>query len=183
MSWLDLILVIILAFFVLSGLRRGLVREIIDISAVLATLVLAGNYGQYVGAKVATALGWDTNLASLVGFICIAIGVALVASAIVLIWSHLGNVPPLSIIDRLGGGLIGLAKASLLILAFLVILTSLPMESSTALLSQSPMALSFMRVLPVVYEVLGSIWPEHWPKLYVNPEGWWLEGYQEQIHV
>lgn len=175
MSWLDIVLGVILGFFLIRGLARGIVREIVDISAVLATLVLASRYGELLGGEIAQALGWDPKLASLVGFISIALGVAIVAYAINFVWGRLGSVTPLSFFDKLGGALVGLAKASLLILAFLVILTSLPVEDSASILSTSYLARSFMQALPLVYQAFEPIWPQSWPKVYLNPEGWWID--------
>ncbi|MBO8126839.1 MAG: CvpA family protein [Firmicutes bacterium] len=175
MYWLDLVLGVLLLFFLLRGLTRGIVREVVDISAVFITLVLTGRYGTALGRKIVITLGWDPDLAALLGFIAIAVGVAVLAVAVNYLWSHLGSVTPLSFFDKLGGAVFGLAKAGILILIFLVVLTSLPIENSDQIITRSRLAYSFLKALPIVYQVLAPIWPANWPQLFITPDGWWLQ--------
>lgn len=175
MNWLDVVISIILGYFLLKGLTRGIVREVVDISAVVLTLILAGRYGSLVGEQITVGFGWDPALSGLLGFVAIAIGVAIVASVINFLWSKLGSLTPLSLFDKVGGAVVGAAKAVILILILLVVMTSLPIQGSAESIAESGLAQSFLGTLPAIYRILDPVWPEEWPRLYVTPEGWWLQ--------
>ncbi len=175
MNWLDIVISIILGYFLLKGLTRGIVREVVDITAILLTLILAGRYGSILGERITADFGWDPSVGSLVGFVAIAIGVAIVASAVSFLWSKLGSLTPLSFFDKVGGAVVGAVKATILILVLLVVLTSLPIQGSAESIARSGLAQSFLGTLPTIYRILDPVWPKDWPRLFITPEGWWLQ--------
>lgn len=111
-NWLDILLLIILVLTVMFGLIRGFVRQVIGLIAVIAGFFLAAHYYPFLVRTIRRALA-NGKWADLVAFLLIFFGVLAVGSLAGFLLSKLMR-GPLRLVDRLLGGLLGLAKGVLI---------------------------------------------------------------------
>lgn len=129
MTWLDYAALTILAASVLWGIWRGLVREVISIGAWVLAFLGANLFAGPLGDALPKALPTPeirVLVAFIVVFIAILAGCALVSRML----SKLVHVAGLSELDRSLGGVFGVARALLILLAFALVagLTALPRQ-------------------------------------------------------
>ena len=129
MSWLDWAVAGVVAFSVVAGMWRGLVREIIGLAgwvvAFLAANLFAGPLAVHVPEAVQTP-----ELRVLVAFLAVFVGVLVLATLMSVVLSKLVKAVGLGGLDRSLGALFGFARAAILILALSLAagLTSLPRQ-------------------------------------------------------
>ncbi len=118
MNWLDIVLVVVLAFSTLRSFRKGFSREIVGLVAALLALVLAMWFYGQAGAFVAPYLG-SAVLANLAGFLLVVVGVIAAGSLLGWIVSRFLRTVGLSFFDRLLGAAFGLIRGFLIAVALL----------------------------------------------------------------
>jgi membrane protein required for colicin V production len=128
MTWLDYAVLVVLAASILWGVWRGLVHEVVSVAswvlAFLAANMFAGAMGDLLPASMAP------EVRVLVSFVVVFI-VVLIASTIVgHLLSKMMKVAGLGPLDRTLGGVFGLARALVILLAFALVagLTALPRQ-------------------------------------------------------
>jgi membrane protein required for colicin V production len=154
MNGLDITLVVVAAAFVIYGAARGLVRLVLGAFAVgLGTLL-----GFWYNAPVAAWLdGWlDSEPFRRLAAFAVIVAATLAAFG-VLVWciSKTLDAVELRWVDRLLGGLLGLALASVLLAAVLVPLAAFLPERSP-LIGESALSPYVLRVSSVVKAVVPS---------------------------
>lgn len=113
MNWLDIVLLIVLAWSVAASFRKGLTREILGLaSAVLALLLALWFYGS-AGALFAPYVN-SHAVANLLGFLAVFAGVMLLGSLVSFIIGKFLRVTGLSIVDHLLGAAFGALRATLI---------------------------------------------------------------------
>lgn len=119
MTLLDIILAIPLLYLVFKGWKRGLVREISTLAGLLvgiwATVHLSG--------QVAVLIGLKSENAVLIAFIVTFVGVLVLTYLLGHSIEGLMKAAKLSIINRLAGALLGMAKALCILAVLLSYLT------------------------------------------------------------
>lgn len=127
MSVLDLAAIGVLVGSVAWGIWRGFTREIMSLAgwvlAFLAANSVAGPLGDMLPASIATP-----EVRVLIAFVVVFVLVLIAAAVVGMVLSKFLKAAGLSGVDRTLGGLFGLARGIIIILAFTVIagLTSLP---------------------------------------------------------
>lgn len=111
-NWLDIILLIILLVSLVLGLIKGFVRQIVGIAAVVAGLVLAAMYYQYVSYLLLRAFVSE-QWSHLVAFLLVFLAVLAVGWLVGFLLSKL-MVGPLKFLDRLLGAILGTVKGVLI---------------------------------------------------------------------
>ena len=129
MSWLDYAVLGVTLLSVAWGLWRGLVREVIS----LAGWVLAFLAANLFAAPLAEALPRSIpqpELRVIVAFVAIFVVTLTLATLAAVLLSRALKAVGLAGLDRTLGGLFGLARAALILLAFALVagLTSLPRQ-------------------------------------------------------
>ena len=127
MNLFDMLAVVILAFCVIRGVFRGLVKEISSIIG-----VLGGFYAAYTYYTVPAGLlsRWisDSAHVNIVSFLLVFCTVFLWISMLGVVIKHLLNIAFLGWVDRICGSAFGLLKGVLLVSVLLIIFTAfLPM--------------------------------------------------------
>jgi membrane protein required for colicin V production len=148
MTWLDYAVLGVMAVSTAWGIWRGLVREVISLTgwiiAFLVANLLAGPLGERLPESLATP-----ELRVLIAFVGIFILMLAVTTLAGLLLSKILKAVGLGGLDRTLGGVFGLARGLLIVLAFALLagLTSLPrhavwtQSASRNLLEQSAIAL------------------------------------------
>jgi len=147
-NWLDIVLIVVLAFSTIQSLRKGFSREIVGLAASLAALVLAMWFYGMAGSFIAPYVG-SARTANLLGFVMVIIAVLLLGSLIGWIVSRFLRTIGLSFFDRLLGAVFGFARGLLITIA---VLTAVMAFGPRADNNPTPEAVVHSRIAPWVLE-------------------------------
>jgi membrane protein required for colicin V production len=130
MTGFDYAVLAVLGASLLLGLWRGLISELLAIAAWLVAFVLARAIGHSAGRAMAKWIP-DPAMSLVVGFALVFVGILFVAALVRLAARHLIAGVGLRPTDRFLGGMFGLGRAVVIVLAAVVVggLTGLPRES------------------------------------------------------
>ena len=121
MPIVDYILLAILAYFFLWGLRKGLIMAVGSIIGLAAAAVVASRYFQVVADKFAPYLGLEgsPNTAKIIAFIALLIlvnrAVILLVAIVARAYNVLAVVPGLKLGNRLLGAALGLIEGAVML--------------------------------------------------------------------
>lgn len=149
MNWLDVVLIVFLALSVLGGLINGLIRTIVGLAGLVLGIYLAGRYYVAFGNWLPIA---NEDIASIVAFAIILIGIMVVAAIVAFFLRRLIGLAMLGWLDRLLGAAAGLVLGGLLCAAGLALLTHFLNIEGTV--SQSWLASFLLDRFPVVLGLL-----------------------------
>jgi membrane protein required for colicin V production len=130
MTWLDYAVLTILAASILWGVWRGLVHEVVSVAAwvlaFLAANLLAGPLGEAMPNSMVTT----PEVRVLVSFVVVFIATLVVCTVVGHLLSKMMKVAGLGPLDRTLGGVFGLVRALVILLAFALLagLTALPRQ-------------------------------------------------------
>ena len=129
MTWLDYAALSLLAASILWGAWRGLVRELISVAAWVLAFLAANLLAAPLGEELPQALP-TPEIRMLVAFIAVFVATLAVCTLFGLLVARLAKVAGLGGLDRALGGVFGLARALLVLLAFALLagLTALPRQ-------------------------------------------------------
>lgn len=129
MSWLDYAAFALLAASILWGVWRGLVREVISVAAWVLAFLAANLFAGPLGEELPGVLP-TPEIRVLVAFIAVFVATLAVCTLVGLLLSRLAKVAGLGGLDRVLGGVFGLARAMMILLAFTLLagLTALPRQ-------------------------------------------------------
>lgn len=119
----------ILAFclvFIVLGLRRGLIRQIVSLGGTLVGISLAGQYGRQLATWMA-GFGINDMLAQVLSFLLIILATSEVANLLGRLLRGLVGLLLLRWLDHLLGGLIGLLQALLILAVVVLVLVTFPL--------------------------------------------------------
>ncbi len=120
MSWLDLVLVVVLAVGAFLGLRMGIIKAVLSLAGAIVGVVLAGQY--YVAlADVLPFFSETSSAAKVVAFAIILIGVMVIALVLARLLKWAASVVMLSWVNHLGGAIFGLVLGAIFCGALLAI--------------------------------------------------------------
>ncbi len=120
MSWLDLVLVVVLAVGAFLGLRMGIIKAVLSLVGVIVGVVLAGRY--YVAlADVLPFFSETSDAAKIVSFAIILIVVMVIAAVAARFLKWAASVMMLNWVNHLGGAVFGLALGAIFCGALLAI--------------------------------------------------------------
>ncbi len=167
MTWVDLVVLGVIALSALLACMRGLVREVLGIGAWIGSVVIASALQPW-GKQIAMQWIKDEQIAGAVSFVALFLVAVIVLKIIARIIGNLVDGMGLGSIDRTLGLLFGIARGGLLaIVAYIV-------AGMTTSIDHWPDAARDARCLPYVYK--GAVWvrqnalPEDYrPRLYAPP--------------
>jgi len=130
MSILDLVLIIILFFFVTSGFRHGLIHTLGTLIGTVVGVLVAGNYFEPGASLLSGILLGNENLARVVAFIIIFILTARLVGLAFWFFERtfklLHAIPFLKSINHLAGGLLGLLEGAVILGVALIFIDKFP---------------------------------------------------------
>ncbi|MEX2198007.1 MAG: CvpA family protein [Burkholderiales bacterium] len=129
MTWLDYAALALLAASILWGVWRGLVREVISVAAWVLAFFAANLFAGPLGEELPKVLP-TPEIRVLVAFIAVFVAALAVCTLFGLLLSRLAKVAGLGGLDRALGGIFGVARALVILLAFALLagLTALPRQ-------------------------------------------------------
>ncbi len=105
MNWLDVLILVIIGFATVSGLRTGLIKAVFTLAGVIIGIILAGRL--YVPFSEQLTFIPQDNIARIVGFIIILGVVMVVAGVLASVLNWIASLVMLGWVNRLGGAIIG----------------------------------------------------------------------------
>jgi membrane protein required for colicin V production len=168
MTWVDLVVVAILAVSALLAFMRGLVREVLGISSWIGAALVA-SWGLPAARPHAQAMLGSSAWVDPVTFGVIFL-IALIVLMLISRWiSRIVRASPLGGVDRTLGLVFGLARgAALVVLAYIVTGMVLPID-------RWPDPVLHARALQPTYDGARWVWqqlPDRWrPQVYPPPAG------------
>ena len=121
---MDILLLILLAVGFIFGLISGAVKQLISFVAFVVGFVVACLYYQPLGEMLSRFLSMET-ISKVVAFVLIWVAIPIVANLIAsMVTSMLNCLPALGTINRLLGGILGIAKYALVLGAFIWLFSS-----------------------------------------------------------
>ena len=125
MNWLDIVIVLVIAFFAISAFRAGLIREVVTLVSVVAGIVIAGIFYDDLARDVLTFIG-DRETRLVVGFLVLLGAVYLAGQLIAVMLKQAAALLFLGWADHSGGALFGLIKGLIVVEVLLILLVTYP---------------------------------------------------------
>ena len=159
MSWLDIVVIVLIAITTLIGLRTGIIKAALSLAGVIVGVILAGRY--YVSLSEQLTFIPQASLARIVAFAIILVGVMLIAGILASVLKWIVSAVMLGWVNRLGGAVFGFALGAIFCSALLAIWVKFlgiegPIAESglaTLLLDRFPMVLA---LLPEEFDTVRS---------------------------
>ena len=132
MHWLTIVTLALLFVFALLGWRAGLIRRVLELVGMVASVVLASHYGHLLAEPLQDITGLSERLAGPLGLIVLLVVLILVTRLLAWGLSKALRVSILGWVDRWGGGLLGLTIGLLVCSVLLMLVCRLPVEGDLA---------------------------------------------------
>ena len=117
MSWLDIVLLVVIAIPTLLGFRAGIIKAVLSLAGVIVGVILAGRY--YVPLSEQLTFITHAGAAKIVAFAIILIVVMIIAGVAASLLKWAASIVMLGWVNRLGGALFGFLLGAILCGAFL----------------------------------------------------------------
>ena len=150
MSWLDIVLLVVLAVATLIGLKTGLIKTILSLVGMIIGVILAGNLSDPLAERLTFISHAGT--AKVVAFAIILIAVMIIASMIARFLKWATSLVMLGWVNRLGGAVFGFLLAGIFCGAALA--AWLNFFGSAATITESGIAKVLLDRLPLVLALL-----------------------------
>jgi membrane protein required for colicin V production len=143
MNWLDVILLLIIAFSIFGSFRKGLSRQIVHLAAVVAGILLGawfyGRVAEYLEPHLSSPMA-----AKLGGFLIVFLAVLLLGAMVSFIIGKFLRVTGLSFVDHLLGAGFGLLQGVLVSVALLMAVMAFSKDG------KPPQSIEESRVAPYI---------------------------------
>src|SRR3972149_4340750 len=111
MNWLDVVILIVISIFALLGLKRGLIKEIISIIAIVGGIVAGVLFYPYLGeVLIKTSFIKSKSIASISGFLLIMFFIFVLIKLIGYVLTKIVGTLNLNWFNRICGGCFGAIK-------------------------------------------------------------------------
>ena len=159
MNLLDLLILVGLTGGLIIGLRSGLIKQVLSFAGMLVAFVLSLHLMTPVGEMAAGSLGISEDIAPLVGFVLVFLGVQVVVFGLTKLLEAVIGALKLSVVNRLLGGAVGAFKACLVLSVVFLVLgyVSVPSEDSR---EASALYTPISTVLPAAWSYVSDTFPQ-----------------------
>nr|MBN2278224.1 CvpA family protein [candidate division Zixibacteria bacterium] len=170
MNYVDIILLILLVAAVIIGSKKGLVRELMALVVLTATVIVSINYIDIIATKVYEQLGGSPLLTAILSFIILLAFVYAVFKLLGMLFYKFANLQRLGKKDQLGGAFVGALRGWMILsfLTFVVFLIPMPDRFYTDF-DQSFLGPTFAKTLSSLYEGSSTLHPKN-PSFMVKVE-------------
>ncbi len=119
MSWLDIVIIVVVAITTFWGLRIGIIKAVLSLAGLIVGVILAGRY--YIPLSEQLTFIPQASIAKIVAFAVILIGVMVIAGVLANLLKWAASVVMLGWVNRLGGAVFGLVLGAIFCSALLAI--------------------------------------------------------------
>ena len=150
MNWLDIVILVVVVIATFLGLRIGIIKAALSLAGLVVGIILAGRY--YVPLSELLSAIPQADVAKVVAFAIILIGVMVIASVLAAVLKWIASVVMLGWVNRLGGAVFGLVLGAMLCGALLA--TWVKFLGIAEVISQSRLAVILLDRFPAVLALL-----------------------------
>ncbi len=155
MNWLDVVIVLVIAFFASTAFRAGLIREVVTLASVVVGVVIAGIFYDDLARDVLTFID-DRKTALVVGFLVLLGAVYLAGQLVAVMLKQAAALLFLGWADHAGGALFGLIKGLIVVEVLLILLVTFPRLGLKGDIDGSALASVFLDAAPLLLLVLPN---------------------------
>lgn len=152
MNWLDIVIILVIAFFALSAFQSGLIREVVTLVSVVVGVIVAGLFYDDLARDVLVFIE-DDAAARVVGFLVLLGAIYLAGQLIAIMLKQTASILLLGWADHIGGGLFGLLKGLIVVEVLLIAFVTFDVGLRDAI-DGSALASVFLEARSVVLFVL-----------------------------
>ena len=152
MSWLDIVIIVLVAVPTIIGLKAGIIKVLLSVVGVIVGVILAGRFYESF-AGVLTFIS-QPAVAKVVAFAIIMIGVMIIASVVASLIKWAVSAVLLGWVNRLGGAVLGFILGAVFCGALLSMWVNF--LGINAVISDSPLARILLDSFPVVLALLPA---------------------------
>ncbi|MBD3179692.1 MAG: hypothetical protein GF417_08835 [Candidatus Latescibacteria bacterium] len=154
---IDIAIGIIFVWFLIAGVRRGLIRQVLEVVGIIAAFIcafyLAHNLALYLKPRIEISYNIATVISAVIIFAGVIIGFHFLGLAL----RKFISITLLGSFDRVMGGIFGGVKGLLLCSLLLIILMALPLpENFRDRLEEDPVVAVVAPLLPVLFDTVFS---------------------------
>ncbi len=152
---IDIIILIVLAVFFITGVKRGLIKQALDILGIILAFLGAFYLAHYVAEYLEESIDLQYNISLILSAVAIFIAILLFFRVMGVCLKKLAEIALLGSLDRVGGGLFGLFKGVLLVSLLLIIALNIPLpDQYKKEIRDRPLAIGIYPVLPSVFDFI-----------------------------
>ncbi len=155
MNWLDIVIVLVIAFFASTAFRAGLIREVVTLASVVVGVVIAGIFYDDLARDVLTFID-DRKTALVVGFLVLLGAVYLAGQLVAVMLKQAAALLFLGWADHAGGALFGLIKGLIVVEVLLILLVTFPRLGLKGDIDGSALASVFLDAAPQLLFVIPN---------------------------
>lgn len=162
----DIMLLLILSFTIVSGYRRGLVRQLVDLVGFFAALYLAGIFGPGISLYISMVVEYFPSLGNgpiityiinLVGFLVAYALARAIFTVLGKLLHDIASLPVLGVINSTGGALVGTVKGVILVIIIVGIVSVIPGEFYESIVRDSFLSAVVYSYLPVLIDMVKGV--------------------------
>jgi membrane protein required for colicin V production len=153
MNWLDAVIVLAIAGAAFTGLRTGLIRQVVTLLSVVTGVIVAGALHEEMANDVLFFIEGERT-ARIVGFLVLMGAVYLAGQLVAVMLRSAASLLLLGWADRLGGVAFGALEALIVIEVLLVLIVTYPQLGLQRDVDDSAIAQVFLDAAPAVTWVL-----------------------------
>lgn len=171
LNGLDYVLLFVIAFFTLAGLRRGLVRQIVDLVAWVGSIYMAISFGGQLAAELNRLFSLDLYLnqalgplwgnfaigamaTNVLGFVGVLILTRMAAEIMANALDMVTKLPVVSSLNVLGGAALGFGKGVVIVFLVATVARAMPEGAFSAQIASSTVVGAVISISPYLYEQL-----------------------------
>jgi membrane protein required for colicin V production len=153
LNWIDLVILLMFAWFTYAAFHAGLIREVVTILGAILAVVLAGLFYTDLATDIQVAVD-DENTARVIAFGVIFGATVLASQLLALVLKQAASLLMLGIFDSLAGAVMGLIKAFIFVQIGLFVAITFPNLGLERHVAGSALAPFFINVLPLLQALL-----------------------------
>ncbi|MCY4575965.1 MAG: CvpA family protein [Chloroflexi bacterium] len=156
MNWLDIVIIVIVAVPIAFGFRIGLIHIASSLVAIAAGTLLATLFWRQ-AADIVGVIIPDDNLAALIGYLLILVGLLAAGWAAAVFAKGVLNVLMMGWLDKVGGIVFGALLGCVIVAAVFWSLESFSGETVQEALDKSLLRPYFAFLVPILRSISGEI--------------------------
>jgi membrane protein required for colicin V production len=150
----DLGIILVLVISILRGYQKGLIRQVVAVVALMAAFYIAINNYELLAVYFNENLSITMPISELISFALIIIVVSALINIIGYLLNKLTGLLLLSMVDNIGGAVIGFVKGGLIVYILLILISRMPFTAIQDSIQTSIFAEKFLTLTPVFEEQL-----------------------------
>jgi membrane protein required for colicin V production len=155
MNWLDVIVVLIVAWFTFAAFWAGLIREVVTIVGVALGIVLAGFFYEDLADDVKLVVDGE-NASRIIAFLLIFGACALAGQLAAMVLKQTASLLMLGTFDHLLGAVFGFVKGIVIVEILMILFVTFPALGLKDTIDESMFGPMFLDGIPFLLKILPS---------------------------